>query len=176
MYDFDGIMNHLMKEVSRKDETGIKNQSDLDTLVKLAQIMKDFTKTSYYCTVIEAMEQEEYSHSGGYSERRHRDSMGRYARNGGNSYSYDGSSYGGKPYKNGMSYDNGYSEAKGDLMDARQSYRVSRSPESKRDVMEAAERMKEKFMSEVKELIANADTREERDIYKGMLHGLGNLA
>ena len=124
-------------------------------------------KIEYYDSVLEEM-RKGHSYDYDYSEGRHRDSMGRYSRHDG----YDN----GSSYRRGYIHDGGYSEAKGDLMDARHSYRTSRSPESKRDVMEAAERVKEKFMDEVKELMANADTREERDIYKSMLHGLGNLA
>lgn len=163
MYDTYQMQEHICKELEKKAQNGLKSTQDLDTVWKLIDAYKNLLKIDML------QEAEEYSHDGhdGYSERRKRDSMGRYSRNDG----YDN----GSSYRRGY-HDGGYSEAKGDLMDARHSYRTSRSPESKRDVMEAAERVKEKFMDEVKELMANADTREERDIYKSMLHGLGNLA
>lgn len=174
MYDVNRTMTPVMKKLDEQVDKGISS-GNIDWLCKLSEIGKNMKKIEYYDSVIEEM-QRGHSYDDGYSERRHRDSMGRYARTGGNSYNDESSYRGRNSYRGGMSYDNGYSEAKCDLMDARQSYRASKSPESKRDVMDAAERIKEKFMAEVKELIANADTREERDIYKAMLHGIGNLA
>lgn len=167
MYDTYQMQEHICKELEKKAQNGIKSTQDLDTTWKLIDAYKNLLKIDML------QEAEEYSHDGysrndGYSERRKRDSMGRYSRGDG----YEN----GSSYRHGYNRDGGYSEAKGDLMDARHSYRTSRSPESKRDVMEAAERVKEKFMDEVKELMANADTREEREIYKSMLHGLGTLA
>lgn len=164
MYDTYQMQEHICKELEKKAQNGLKSTQDLDTVWKLIDAYKNLLKIDML------QEAEEYSHDGrdGYSERRKRDSMGRYSRNDG----YDN----GSSYRRGYIHDGGYSEAKGDLMDARHSYRTSRSPESKRDVMEAAERVKDKFTEEVKELMANADTREERDVYKSMLHGLGNLA
>ena len=169
MYDTYKMQEHICKELEKKSMNGIKSTADLDTVWKLIDAYKNLLKIDML------QEAEEYPHDGGYSqdgysERRKRDSMGRYSKNDGMMHD------GGSSYRRDYSRDGGYSEAKGDLIDARHSYRTSRSPESKRDVMEAAERVKEKFMDEVKELIANADTREEREIYKSMLHGLGSLA
>ena len=62
MYDTYKIMDHLGKEVDKKSESGIRNMTDLDTVVKLSEAMKNFAKVEYYCTVTEAMEQEGYSH------------------------------------------------------------------------------------------------------------------
>ena len=84
MYDSYKLMQHIEKELDKKAESGIRNTSDLDTVAKLAQTMKDLTKAEYYCTVTEAMNEGGYSESDGYTERgRRRDRMGRYTRNDG---------------------------------------------------------------------------------------------
>lgn len=166
MYDFDRIMKHLEKEVEKKSESGVRSQSDLDTVMKLAQTMKDFAKTNYYCTVTEAMEQEGYSHEDGYSERRRRDSMGRYSRNDGGHHGYEG----------GSSYRGGYSEAKERYMDDKHSYRSTKSADSKRDMNVSLQDCMEKLKMELDEMEANADTREERDKIREMRREIGKLA
>lgn len=175
MYDSYKIMEHLKKELDKKAESGIRSVSDLETIMKLAQTMKDLTKAEYYCTVTEAMEQEGgYSQNGGYSERRHRDSMGRYSRNDGG-HSYDN----GSSYRRGYSRDggySGYSEAKGEYMDAKHSYRSTRSPESKRDVEASLHECMTMLKQELDEMEANADTREERDKIRAMRREISNLA
>ena len=40
MYDNYKIMEHLKKELDKKAESGIRNITDLDTIVKLAQALK----------------------------------------------------------------------------------------------------------------------------------------
>ena len=92
MYDSDKIMEHLTRELDKKAEAGIRSVSDLETVMKLAQTVKDLFKAEYYCTVTEAMDQEGYSHSDGYNERRRRDSRGRYSRDGGGMHHYEGGS------------------------------------------------------------------------------------
>lgn len=171
MYEFDHIMKHLEKEVEKKSENGIRSQGDLDTLMKLAQTMKDFAKTTYYCTVTEAMEQEGYSHDDGYSERRRRDSRGRYSRDDGG-HSYEG----GSSYNRGSSYRGGYSEARDRYMDDKHSYRSTRSADSKREMNVSLQDCMEKLKLELDEMEANADTREERDKIREMRREIGKLA
>lgn len=158
MYDNYKIMEHLKKELDKKAESGIRNITDLDTIVKLAQALKDLVKADYYCVVTEAMEEETagYSQNDGYSERRKRDSMGRYSRNDG----YDrGSSYHGDDGH----MENGYSGAHRQYMNSKNSYRSSRSPESKKKMLEDIDN----FMDEISELMQSmkdgADSREERE-------------
>lgn len=159
MYDNYKIMEHLKKELDKKAESGIRNISDLDTIMKLAQTMKDLMKTDYYCTVIEAMEQESggYSHHDGYSERRKRDSMGRYSRNDGMNREDGGS------YRRGYSREGGYSGAHERYMDMKQSYRSNRSPESKKEMLEAIDEFMDEIENLMQETKSGADTREERE-------------
>lgn len=159
MYDSYKIMEHLGKEVDKKTETGIRSTTDLDTVVKLSEAMKNFAKAEYYCTVTEAMEQEGYSHEDGYSERRKRDSMGRYSR-------HDG-------YDRGSFYNHGAYDR---YMDAKQSYRSSRAPEHKKKMSEFLGEYKGELEEMMQSLLAGADTREEREEIKRMIREIGNLA
>ena len=105
----------------------------------------------------------EYSHDDGYSERRKRDSRGRYSR--------------GDGYDRGSSYNQGgYSEARDRYMDDKHSYRSTRSPESKRDMNVSLQDCMEKLKHELDEMEANADTREERDKIREMRREIGKLA
>lgn len=174
MYDSYKLMEHIEKELNKKADNGFKGQSDLDIVMKLTKTMKNLMEAEYYGTVIEAMEQESggHSHSDGYSERRRRDRMGRYSREGGGHSYDDGSSYNDR----GSSYRGGYSEAKGDYMDAKHSYRSTRSPESKRDVEASLHECMTMLKQELDEMEANADTREEREKIRAMRREISNLA
>lgn len=153
MYDDYKLMKHIEMELDKKAESGFRNSSDLDTVVKLAQIQKDLAKAKYYCTVTEAMEQEGYSHNDGdYSERRRRDARGRYSRNDG--------------YDRGSSYNDGhggYSAAHDRYMEKKHSYRTSRTPEAKRELLDSMEDFLDELETMFRETKSGADTREERD-------------
>ncbi len=165
MYDSYKIMEHLTKEMDKKADAGIRSVNDLDTVVKLAQAMKDLAKADYYCTVTEAMEEEGYSHND-YSERRKRDSRGRYSRDGG---------YGrGESYERGSSYNHGGAYDR--YMEAKHSYRSSRSPEHKKEMSGHLSDYSEELKDIAQNLINNADTREEREEIKKMLREIGNMA
>ena len=158
MYDTYQMQEHICKELEKKAQSGIKSTADLDTAWKLIDAYKNLLKIDML------QEAEEYSHDDGYSERRRRDSRGRYSRNDG----YDrGNSYG---------RDGGYSEARGEYMDAKHSYRSTRSADSKRDMMASLEECKHKFREELQEMLTGADTREEREKIKEMIREIGNLA
>lgn len=168
MYDTYKMQDHICKELEKKAQAGLKSTTDLDTVWKLIDAYKNLLKIDML------QEASEYSQDGGYSERRRRDSRGRYSREGGGNSYDDGSSY-----RRGYSRDggySGYSEAKGDYMDAKHSYRSTRSAESKRDMNDSMEKFKENLLEELKELMANADTREEREAFKEMFRAVGNLA
>lgn len=185
MYETYQMQEHICKELEKKSETGIKSTSDLDTVWKLIDAYKNLLKIDML------QEASEYSQDGGYgqgeySERRRRDSRGRYSREGGtgsynaNSYEGDGSyaregggGRGGSSRNGGYS---GYSEARGDYMEAKQSYRSSRSPESKRDMNVSLHDCMKKLREELQEMMSNADTREEREKIKEMIREIGNLA
>ena len=125
MYDTYKMQEHICAELEKKAESGIKSTTDLDTVWKLIDAYKNLLKIDML------QEGSEYSRDDGYSERRKRDSRGRYSRDGGNSYEGDSYYRGGNSRVGGYS---GYSEAKEDYMYAKNSYRSTRSPESKRDV------------------------------------------
>lgn len=170
MYNTYEMQEHICKELEKKAQTGIKSTTDLDTVWKLIDAYKNLIKIDML------QEASEYSHEGysqndGYSERRRRDSRGRYSREGG------GNSYeGGSSYRRGYSREGGYSEAKGEYMDAKHSYRSTRSPESKKDMDMSLNECMTKLREELQEMMSNADTREERDKIKDMMREIGNLA
>lgn len=166
MYDTYKMQEHLCKELEKKGQAGIKSTADLDTVWKLIDAYKNLLKIDML------QEAGEYSHEGEYSERRKRDSMGRYSRDGGN---YDD----GSSYRRGYSRDggpSGYSEARDRYMEDKHSYRSSRSPESKRDMNVSLHDCMTKLKEELQDMMSSADTREERDKIKEMIQEIGRLA
>jgi hypothetical protein len=162
MYETYDLQEHICKELEKKAKNGIKSTGDLDTIWKLIDAYKNLLKIDML------QEAGEYSYDGEYSERRKRDSMGRYSRNDG--YEHDSS------YRHGNTRDGGYSEAKGDYMEAKHSYRTTRSPESKREMNVSLHECMEKLKHELDEMEANADTREEREKIREMRREIGKLA
>lgn len=166
MYDTYQMQEHICKELEKKAQSGIKSTADLDTVWKLIDAYKNLLKIDML------QETSEYSQNDGYSERRKRDSMGRYARDDGQRHNYDG----GSSYRRGYSRDGGYSEAKGEYLDAKHSYRSTKSPESKREMNVSLHDCMEKLREELREMMSNADTHEEREKIRDMLREIGNLA
>lgn len=157
MYDTYQMQEHICKELEKKAQGGLKSTQDLDTVWKLIDAYKNLLKIDML------QEAGEYSHEDGYSERRKRDSRGRYSR--------------GDGYDRGSSYNQGgYSEARDRYMDDKHSYRSTRSPESKRDMNVSLQDCMEKLKHELDEMEANADTREERDKIREMRREIGKLA
>lgn len=151
MYDTYQMQDHICKELEKKTQSGIKSTADLDTVWKLIDAYKNLLKIDML------QDADEYSHDGGYSERRKRDSMGRYSRNDG-MYHDDGSSYRRDGYAKA-----GYSGAHEHYMSTKQSYRSSRTPESKKEMLEAIDDFMDEIESLMQETKAGADTREERE-------------
>lgn len=166
MYDTYQMQEHICKELEKKAQSGLKSTQDLDTAWKLIDAYKNLLKIDML------QEASEYSHEDGYSERRRRDSRGRYSRAEGGNYSYEGDS----SYRGGTSYRGGYSEAKDRYMEDKSSYRSTRSAESKRDMNVSLHECMEKLKMELDEMEANADTREERDKIREMRREIGKLA
>lgn len=162
MYDTYQMQEHICKELEKKAQSGIKSTSDLDTVWKLIDAYKNLLKIDML------QEASEYSHEDGYSERRKRDSRGRYSRNDGR---YEGDS----SYRRDYSRD-GYSEAREDYMEAKHSYRSTRSPDSKHDMNVSLHNCMNKLREELQEMMSNADTREERDKIREMIQEIGHLA
>lgn len=163
-YTSHDIMRHLEKELDKKADKGLNSTSDLDTVVKLTDAMKNLAKAEYYCAVTEAMEG-----GGEYSERgRRRDSRGRYSREGEMHHDYE--------HGNSYRTDGGYSEARERYMEDKHSYRSTRSPDSKRDMAASLEDCKHRLRQEMQDMLNGADTREERDAIKAMIREIGSLA
>ena len=171
MFDTYKMQEHICKELEKKSDSGIKSTADLDTVWKLVDVYKNLLKID----MLEEASEGDYSHNDGYSERRRRDSRGRYSREGGD-YGYESDN----SYRGGgsrSSYNrNGYSEARGDYMEAKSSYRSTRSPESKREMTVSLHDCMEKLKGELQDMMNNADTREEREKIKEMLREIGAIA
>jgi hypothetical protein len=167
MYDTYQMQEHICKELEKKAQSGLKSTQDLDTVWKLIDAYKNLLKIDML------QEAEEYSHNDGHSERRRRDSRGRYSRSdGGGNYRYEGEG----SYNHDSSYRGGYSEAKDRYMEDKHSYRSTRSAESKRDMNVSLHDCMEKLKQELDEMESNADTREERDKIREMRREIGKLA
>lgn len=171
MYDTYQMQDHICKELEKKAQTGIKSTADLDTVWKLIDAYKNLLKIDMLQEAGEYADEHGYGRDGEYSERRKRDSRGRYSRDDGG-HNYDG----GSSYNRGTSYRGGYSEAKERYMDDKNSYRSTRSPESKRDMNDSLHDCMEKLKKELDDMEANADTREERDKIREMRREIGKLA
>ena len=168
MYDTYQMQEHICKELEKTAQNGLKSTQDLDTVWKLIDGYKNLLKIDML------QEAEEYSHDEGYSERRRRDSRGRYSREGGG-HSYDDGSSHRRGYNRDGGY-SGYSEARDRYMEDKHSYRSSRSPESKRDMNVSLNDCMTKLKEELQEMMSSADTREERDKIKEMIQEIGRLA
>ena len=170
MYDTYQMQEHICKELEKKAQSGIKSTADLDTVWKLIDAYKNLLKIDMLQEASEYSQDGGYS-QGGYSERRRRDSRGRYSRGDGQN-SYEG----GSSYRRDYSRDGGYSEAKGEYMEAKNSYRSTRSPDSKHDMNISLHNCMNKLREELQEMMSNADTREERDKIREMIQEIGHLA
>lgn len=168
MYDTYKMQDHICKELEKKAQSGIKSTTDLDTVWKLIDAYKNLLKIDML------QEASEYSENDGYSERRRRDSRGRYSREGGGNSYDDGSSYR-RDYSRDGGY-SGYSEARDRYMEDKHSYRSSRSPESKRDMNVSLHDCMTKLKEELQDMMSSADTREEREKIKEMIQEIGRLA
>ena len=165
MYDTYEMQKHICKELEKKAQSGIKSTTDLDTVWKLIDAYKNLLKIDML------QEASEYAEDDGYSERRKRDSRGRYSREGGGQRYEDGSSY-----RRGYGRESGYSEARDRYMDDKHSYRSTRSADSKRDMNVSLHDCMNKLKEELQEMMSGADTREEREKIKEMIREIGNLA
>ena len=165
MYETYQMQEHICKELEKKAQSGIKSTGDLDTVWKLIDAYKNLLKIDMLQEASEYSHDGGYSQNDGYSERRRRDSRGRYSRDDG--------------YERGSSYSRGrggYSEAREEYMDAKHSYRSTRSPESKRNVDASLHDCMEKLRGELHEMMEDADTREEREKIKAMLREIGSIS
>ncbi len=191
MKDMTRLTDRICEELDKIAEKGL-NTGNLETAYKLVDMYKDLKNTEYwdqkgeyYMAVLDEMQggsteysERGYSRDGGYSERRHRDSMGRYSRNGGQmDAGYDG----GSSYRRGYSRArDGYSRNGGDTydryMDSKMSYRDSKSPECKQRLMSTLEEHMDNFAHQMEEMLRDSDCQEERTTIRRYLGKIKNLA
>lgn len=167
------LMQNIREELDKIAEKGL-NTGNLETAYKLIDMLKDMEnveywkcKEGYYNAVLDEMEGG-YSQTGDYSERRNRDSMGRYSRADGMMPDYDrGSSYArrGEHYVRGhYSRTNGSgNDSYNEYMDSKQSYRNGKSEDCKRRMLAALEEHMDALTEELGEMSKDADCREERE-------------
>ena len=174
MRDMERLCEIIEEELGKIAEKGL-NTGNLETAYKLIDMYKDIKNTKYwdkkgeyYMTVRDEMRGgNSYSMAmdeDGHSMRRHRDSMGRYAREDGydrgNSYGYD---------RNNSMRGRGYSMNGGDedyqrYMDSKRSYRSGdKSADCKQRMISALERHLDKLTDEIGEMGRDAECQEERD-------------
>lgn len=185
MRDHKQLMSHICEELDRIAEKGLTT-SNIDTAYKLVDMYKDLKnaeyweqKGAYYMAVLDEMQGGEYSRDGGYSmdedgysQRRHRDSMGRYTH---------AADKRGMAYDRDSSYRRGYSRKDGGdtydhYMDVKQSYRSTKSPECKERLMDALDEHMDKFTRQMEEMLRDSDCAEERTTIRRYLDKIKNLA
>ncbi len=194
MKDMTRLAERICEELDKIAEKGL-NTGNLETAYKLVDMYKDLKNTEYweqkgeyYMAVLDEMQggAGEYSQrnygADDYSERRRRDSRGRYSRDGGQmGSSYDGgSSYRGGYSRNRGGYsrnDGGYSGDTYDrYMDSKMSYRDSKSPECKQRLMSTLEEHMDNFTHQMEEMLRDSDCQEERTTIRRYLDKIKNLA
>lgn len=178
MFDTYKTKENVCKELEKKSETGIKSTSDLDTIWKLIDSYKNLLKIDMLQDGSEYSHHDGYSATGGYSERRKRDSMGRYARDA-DGYSRDGNYS--EAYERGESYRGGRGYSRdGDMkreryMESKHSYRSTKSPECKQRLMNTLEEYMDDFSAQMEEMLRDSDCREERDTIKRYLDKIKSI-
>lgn len=195
MNELERLCRVVEEEIGKIADKGL-NTGNLDTAYKLIDIYKDMKEAESYTAKKEYYEME--TESGGYSERRKRDSMGRYSRNDGmmgNSYEEESSYARGRQgnnrggynregrgysrdggYSNNYLMDGGYSGNYGRYMDSKQSYRSSKSPECKQRLMETLEEYMDDFSKQMEEMLRDSDCQEERNTIKRYLEKIKNIS
>ena len=195
MRDMERLCEIIEEELGKIADKGL-NTGNLETAYKLIDMYKDMkntkywdTKAEYYMAVLSEMQSgNSYNYSmamdeDGHSMRRHRDSMGRYAREDG----YDrGNSYGGNSYnydrENSMNARSGnYWHDPNDrnyekYMDYKKSYRSGeKSADCKQRMIDALERHMDNLTEEIGELSRDADCGEERQVLQKYISKLRNM-
>lgn len=164
------LMQHICDELDKIAEKGL-NQSNLETAYKLVDMYKDLKEV-------------EMSSGGGYSgnwdgeySERHRDSRGRYARDGGESYAKRGDYYVRGHYSRNSAdrYGRDRVDPYGRYMDSKASYRSSKSPECKQRLMTTLEEYMDDFSQQMEEMLRDSDCAEERTTIKRYLDKIKNL-
>lgn len=190
MKDMEKLCRVIEEELHKIAEKGL-NTGNLETAYKLVDMYKDLKNTEYWDGKLEYYMQEmgEYSQRGhsrdddysmNYSERRKRDSRGRYSRDGGNSYDGGESlarrgSYPMRRYSRDGGYNGNYS-GYDRYMDSKESYRSTKSPECKQRLMQTLEEYMEDFTEQMEEMLRDSDCQEERTTIKRYIDKIKNIS
>ena len=169
MRDIKDLCARIEDEISNIAEKGLTS-GNLDTAFKLIDMYKDIKNTEYwdkkgeyYMTVLDQMR----DGVGDYSERRGRDSMGRYS-------SSDGRMM--PDYDRGGHYSrNDGRDAYDDYMTQKQSYRSGKSEDCKRKMLAALEEHLDGLTAEIGDMSKDAECREERDLVKRYVDKLRDM-
>ena len=125
--------------------------ANIEHAYKLVDMYKDLKQVEHW----ESEDMED-----GQSQRgRKRDRMGRYSRE-------DGYAYAEGPHE---------ADAKRRYLDAKHSYRTTKSSECKRQLMDTVNEYMEDFAQEMEEMMRDADCKEERDTISRYIQQIRNL-
>lgn len=190
MRDIKDLCAIIEDEIGKIAEKGL-NTGNLETAYKLIDMYKDIKntdywdkKSEYYMAMLDEMgtgySAEGYSRADGYSERRMRDSRGRYSSAGDDRMMPDynrGSSYArrGEHYVRGHYSRNEGRDAYADYMDNKQSYRAGKSEECKRKMLAALEEHMDELTQEVGDMSKDAECREARETISRYVDKLRNM-
>ncbi len=185
MEKMKGLIGRICKELNRFADEGLPTTGQgvetavklIDMYYKLERINHMKIESTYYETLLDEMQQEidgyserGYSRDDGYSGRRHRDSRGRYSRDG---YEMRGSYDGGNSYRGGRSMrDN---DAYDRYMDSRSSYRGNKSRDCKEQLVRSAEQYMDEFTQQLQDMLRDSECAEERDAIMRYISKLRNI-
>lgn len=190
MNELERFCRVVEEEIGKIADKGL-NTANLETAYKLIDIYKDMKEAESHTAKKDYYEME--TGMGGYSERRKRDSMGRYSRDDGmmeyehdssyargrqgynrGNYSREGNNYSrDNGYSGNYSMDGGYSFDR--YMDSKQSYRSSKSPECKQRLMTTLEEYMDNFSKQMEEMLRDSDCAEERTTIKRYLDKIKSI-
>lgn len=187
MRDMDKLCNLICDELDKIADKGL-NTGNLETAYKLIDMYKDLKDAEYRTVKKEYYEQD--MDMGEYSERRNRDSMGRYSRGDGRMMpdydrqsSYRGMRSGEHYVRGHYSRDDGYGRSDGyggerydRYMDSKNSYRSSKTPECKQRLMDTLEDYMDDFSRQMEEMLRDSDCAEERTTIKRYIDKIKNIA
>lgn len=179
------LLSRICEELDRIAEKGL-NTSNLDTAYKLVDMYKDLKnaeyweqKGEYYMAVLEEMQGVDYSRDGGYSmdedgysQRRHRNNMGRYSRNDG--MDHDRSRDGRMARRGGYSQNDG-TDTYDRYMDQKQSYRSTKSPECKERLLDALTKHMDTFTQQMEDMLRDSDCADERATIRRYIDKIKNM-
>ena len=168
----------IEQELHKIAEKGLTT-SNLETAYKLVDMYKDLKNTDYWETKGEYYDHVLMEMQGGYSNMddkysmrgRKRDRMGRYSRDDG---MMDDNSYRRGSRQSYAMNDGGYSMYDR-YLDSKQSYRSSKSQDSKQRLMESLEDYMDEFTNKIKEMSRDADTAEEKELINKFMVKLQNI-